>query len=197
MKSGSSNALTQLYPNLKPPVGTLIKSWKGLEIREWLSYDRCIASLSHLAFSKKTTSAASRNTSQTPRFNLFSTHGHSCFPMSSYAFIWPPLIVSYGQGFCFNRWKTGSKSFFSLWQRIQLSIWVRSEWVSETPLWDLTDVTLAGNSRQCGNAVMQPGQPMQVTPPDDQILNPGMLCWPNLQLMQMAPSGGQICNQCQ
>ena len=36
---------------------------------------------------------------------------------------------------------------------------------------------------------------MQVLPHDDQILNQYKLWWPNLQLMQVAPSGGQICNQ--
>ena len=52
-------------------------------------------------------------------------------------------------------------------------------------------------------------QTMQMALPDDQILNQSKLChlvtkyatntsgaisWPNLQLMQVAPSVGQICN---
>ena len=35
---------------------------------------------------------------------------------------------------------------------------------------------------------------MQMVPPDDQILNQSScaICWPNLQLMQVEPSGGQF-----
>ena len=49
--------------------------------------------------------------------------------------------------------------------------------------------------------VTQPGgqlwnQAMQVTPPDDQIgtYASGAIWWPNLELMQVVPSGGQFCN---
>ena len=97
---------------------------------------------------------------------------------------------------------------------------------------DLTDVTLADEdtkpiltdnaNRAIQGNVTQPGgqicnickcwlalEPMQVAPPDDQILNQSKLChlvakyatntngviwWPNLQLMQVVPSGGQIRN---
>ena len=46
-------------------------------------------------------------------------------------------------------------------------------------------------------------QAMQVTSPDDQIwsmytekvtVSSGAIWWPNLELMQVAPSGGQFCN---
>ena len=60
---------------------------------------------------------------------------------------------------------------------------------------------------QCSDATWWPTlEPMQVAPPDDQILNKSHLVakfatnascaiwWPNFQLMQVAPSGGQICN---
>ena len=102
-----------------------------------------------------------------------------------------------------------------------------SNWLTERPCADLTDVTLAdedtnpiltdnANRTFHGNEAMQVTQPgcqiwnqvMQVTWPDDQILNQSQLCqlvtkyttnttgaiWlPNLQLMQVVPSGDQIC----
>ena len=84
-----------------------------------------------------------------------------------------------------------------------------------TPIWDVR--TGQQLQRKLRNLVAT-FQTMQVAPPDDQILNQSKLCqicnyykwrhlvakfatnasgaiwWPNLQLMQVAPSGGQICN---
>ena len=67
--------------------------------------------------------------------------------------------------------------------------------VSTTPCVDLTDVTLADedtNSIFADNAkgAIQGNMAMQVM----YTYASGAIWWPNLQLMQVAPSGGQICN---
>ena len=77
----------------------------------------------------------------------------------------------------------------------------------------LTDATLADedtNSILTGNAnraTQATQQTMQVAPSDDQMLNQfklchlvdkygtytsGTICWPNLQLVRVVPSGGQM-----
>ena len=86
--------------------------------------------------------------------------------------------------------------------------------VSETPFADLTDVTLADedtksiltdnvNRAILGNVamqVMQPGGQLWKQCKWCQLMtnfltNPSCaICLPNLQLMQVVPSGGQICN---
>ena len=101
-------------------------------------------------------------------------------------------------------------------------LWVRfseTDWLTKRPCWNLTDVTLADediNSILADNAnraiqgnVTQPGgqicnickcwlalEPMQVAPPDDQILN--QCKWSHLvaKLMQVAPTSGQNGNWC-
>ena len=76
-----------------------------------------------------------------------------------------------------------------------------SEWVSETPLWDLTDVTLADEdtkSKLTDNAkkAIQGNEAMQAMQTGNQckfVINAsGAIWWSKLQLMQVAPSGGQI-----
>ena len=69
-----------------------------------------------------------------------------------------------------------------------------SKWVQEVWL-DLTDVTLADedtNSILTNDAkrAIQGNEAMQVMKTNAS----GAIWWPNLQLMQVAPSGGQICN---
>ena len=77
--------------------------------------------------------------------------------------------------------------------------------ISETPFVDLTEVTLADedtNSIPTDNVkrVIQGHVAMQVTQPGGHLLAKfatnasGAIWWPNLQQMQVAPSGGQICN---
>ena len=70
--------------------------------------------------------------------------------------------------------------------------WV-SEWVSPTPCWDFTDVTLADEdtkSKLADNAkrAIQGNETMQVMKTNAS----GTIWWPNLQLIQVVPSGGQI-----
>ena len=72
----------------------------------------------------------------------------------------------------------------------------------------LTDNANRAIQGNVATQVMQPGG-QQVAPPDDQTLNQSKLChlvakyatytsgaiwWPNLQLMQLVQSGGQIYN---
>ena len=79
---------------------------------------------------------------------------------------------------------------------------------------DLTDVTLAAEDTNSiltdnANRAIQGNVAMHVTLPGGQIWNQckwrhlvakfatkvsGAIWWPNLELMQVAPSGGQICN---
>ena len=94
--------------------------------------------------------------------------------------------------------------------------------VSEGGFWDLTDVTLADEDIISILTDMPMGQfkaidatwwptlePMQVAPPDEQILNQSKSChlvakfatnaggaiwWSKFQLMQVVPSGGQNCD---
>ena len=88
--------------------------------------------------------------------------------------------------------------------------------VRKTPCVDSTDVTLADedtNSIQTDNVnrAIQGNVATQVTQPGGQLCkqckwchlmtkfwtNPNCaICWPNLQLLQVVPSGGQICNCC-
>ena len=78
---------------------------------------------------------------------------------------------------------------FDLWVRLSLT-----NWLTEEPFWNLTDLTLAdedtnsiltdnANSAFQGNLVAKFGTNASST-----------IWWPNLELMQVAPSCGQICN---
>ena len=55
-----------------------------------------------------------------------------------------------------------------------------------------TNLILADNA----NRVIQSNVAMQVTQPGEQFVTnaSGAIWWPNLELMQVVPSGGQICN---
>ena len=89
-----------------------------------------------------------------------------------------------------------------LWVRVSLT-----HSLSPRGFADLTEVTLADedtNSIPTDNVkrVIQGNVAMQVTQPGGHLLAKfatnasGAIWWPNLQPMQVVPSGGQICNQC-
>ena len=72
---------------------------------------------------------------------------------------------------------------------------------TEEPCADLTDVTLADEDTNSiltdnANGAIQGYLAMQVTQPDEKFGTnaSGAILWPNLEPMQMAPSGGQIWN---
>ena len=105
-------------------------------------------------------------------------------------YLWPIILC----------WKTIKllklKVFWLLFSFLLLDPRV-SSWVNEWRLRNLTDVTLADedtNSILADNAkgAIQGNEAMEVM----QTYASGAIWWPNLQLMQVAPSGGQICNLC-
>ena len=82
-------------------------------------------------------------------------------------------------------------AFYRTWS--DLCVW--SLEVSKTPFWNFTDVTPADedtNSIQTDkvNRTIQGNMAMQ-----ESVTNAsGAIWWPNLELMQQAPSDDQICN---
>ena len=113
--------------------------------------------------------------------------------------------------------QTKSAIYFKKNYRTQVNLgsdlWVWMS-VTHTPLWNLTDVTLADEETNSiltdnANRAIQGNVAMQVMQSGGQIrkqckwrllmtkiwTNPSCAdCWPNLQLMQLVSSGGQICN---
>ena len=74
--------------------------------------------------------------------------------------------------------------------------------VSETPLWNLTDVTLADEDTNTiltydANRAIQGNMTMQVTQPGGQICNISSVVtwWPTLQIMQVVQPNDQMLNQ--
>ena len=62
--------------------------------------------------------------------------------------------------------------------------------VTETPCVDLTDVTLADEDT---NSILTDNVNRAIQGNVATNVN-GDIWWPNMQLMQVAPSGGQLCN---
>ena len=76
-----------------------------------------------------------------------------------------------------------SKYFHRTQVNLGSNLWVQM-FVSNIPCWDLTDVTLADEDT---NSILTDNA-------NGAIQGNGAIWWPILQLMQVAPSGGQICN---
>ena len=108
-------------------------------------------------------------------------------------------------------------SFYRTQVNLGSDLWVRMSvrhWVSPTPCWNLTELTLADEDTKSiltdnANRAIQGNVTMQVMQPGGQVwkqckwrhlmtkfwTNPSCaVWWPNMQLIQVVPSGGQICN---
>ena len=109
-----------------------------------------------------------------------------------------------------------ANDFYRTQVNLGSDLWVRMS-VRPTPLWNLTDVTLVdedtnsiltdnanraiqANALQCGNAVNQYAGQLCEQCKWCHLMTKFWtnascaICWPNFLLMQVAPSGGQICN---